>query len=165
VADPFTTPVAPFNPAATQEPSEGSGCGKPALIGCGLLLVLVVAGMVAITLEMPALLRWSFRLAEAGLTPRLPADATAAERQRLRLAFQAAGRINVGDQAALARLQLAQKKVLALSGSTGPLTRQQLRELTEALEAAAGKPPPPVPAPGALPAPPGTPRTPAAPSP
>jgi hypothetical protein len=158
VADPFTTPVAPFNPAAAQEQRETPGCRRALLIGCGLLLVLVVGGLVALTLEAPAILRWSFRLAEAGIAPRLPADTTPAERQRLHQAFVAAGRVKVGDQAGLARLQAAQRKIMSLSGSTGPLTHQQVRELTEALEAAAGKPPAPPAAPVPPPAPPGAPR-------
>jgi hypothetical protein len=156
VADPWTTPVAPFKPAAAPEARETPGCRKALLIGCGLLALLLVAGLVAITLEAPAILSWSFRLAESSITPRLPADATPAERQRLHLAFAAAGRTKVADQAGLAKVQGAQRKIMALSNSTGALTHQQVRELTEALEAAAGKPPAPL----AMPA---TPAAPAAP--
>jgi hypothetical protein len=142
VADPWTTPVAPFKPAAAEEARESPGCRKALLIGCGLLLVLAVAGFVAITLEAPAILRWSFRLAEASISPRLPADATPEERRRLHLAFEAAGRTKVADQPGLARLQRAQGKIMALSNSSAPLTHQQMRELTEALEAVARQPPP-----------------------
>jgi hypothetical protein len=142
VADPSTTPVAPFNPAATQVPREGSGCFKPLVIGCGVVLVLLVAGMVAVMLSAPALLRWSLHYAEASLASRLPADTTAAERQRLHQAFEAAGRTKVTDQPGLTRLQAAQRLIIRLSSTSGPLTHPQVRELTESLEAVAGRAPP-----------------------
>lgn len=137
MADPSTTPVSPFNPAATQVPRDGPGCSKPLLIGCGFLLLLVVVGVVVIRIEAPAIFRWTFRVAETSLTPRLPADTTPAERQRLHQAFEAAGRSIGTDQTDLANLQRVQREIMALSGSQAPLTHQQVRELTEALEAVA----------------------------
>ena len=137
MADPSTTPVSPFNPAADQVPRDGPGCSKPLLIGCGLLVLLLVAGVVVIRIEAPAIFRWTFRVAETSLTPRLPADTTPEERQRLHQAFEAAGRSIGTDQADLANLQRVQREIMALSGSQAPLTHQQVRELTEALEAVA----------------------------
>ena len=157
MADPSTTPVSPFNPAAAQVPRDGPGCSKPLLIGCGLLLLLLVVGVVVIRIEAPAIFRWTFRVAETSLTPRLPADATPAERQRLHQAFEAAGRSIGTDQTDLANLQRVQREIMALSGSQAPLTHQQVRELTEALEAVAHKRggPGPGQAPGKPAAPPG----------
>ena len=149
MADPSTTPVSPFNPAVAQVPRDGPGCSKPLLIGCGLLLLLLVVGVVVIRIEAPAIFRWTFRVAETSLTPRLPADTTPAERQRLHQAFEAAGRSIGTDQADLANLQRVQREIMALSGSQAPLTHQQVRELTEALEAVAHKRG--APAPGAAP--------------
>ena len=165
MADPSTTPVSPFNPSAVQVPRDGPGCSKPLLIGCGLVLLLLVVGVVVIRVEAPAIIRWTFRLTEASLTPRLPADATPAERQRLHQAFAAAGRAVGTEQTDLANLQRVQHQIIALSGSQAPLTHQQVRELTEALESLAHRPGTPVPAPapglpgGPLPG--GAPRRPA----
>jgi len=136
-------------------PRDGPGCSKPLLIGCGLLLLLFIVGVVVIRVEAPAIFRWTFRLAETSLTPRLPADTTPEERQRLHRAFEAAGRSIGSDQTDLANLQRVQREIMALSASQAPLTHQQVRELTEALEAVAhtrGAPTPaPAPAPGAPP--------------
>jgi hypothetical protein len=147
VADPSTTPASPFNPSAVQVPRDGPGCSKPLLIGCGLVLLLLVVGVVVIRIEAPAIIRWTFRLAETSLAPRLPADATPAERQRLHQAFEAAGRSVGSEQTDLANLQRVQREMMALSGSQAPLTHQQVRELSEALESLAHKPGLPVPAP------------------
>jgi len=153
VADPSTTPVSPFNPSAVQVPRDGPGCSKPLLIGCGLVLLLLVAGVVVIRIEAPAIIRWTFRLAESSLAPRLPADATPAERQRLHQAFEAAGRAVGTEQTDLPNLQRVQREIMALSGSQSPLTHKQVRELTEALESLARKPGAPVRAPAPAPAP------------
>jgi hypothetical protein len=157
VADPSTTPVSPFNPATVQVPRDGPGCSKPLLIGCGLLLLLLVVGVVVIRIEAPAFVRWTFRLTETSLTPRLPPDTTPAERQRLHQAFEAAGRALDSEQTDLASLQRVQREIMALSGSTAPLTHQQVRELTEALEALVHKrgAPGAAPGPGQPAAPPG----------
>jgi hypothetical protein len=165
VADPSTTPVSPFNPSAVQVPRDGPGCSKPLLIGCGAMLLLLVVGVVVVRIEAPAIIRWTFRLTEASLTPRLPADATPAERQRLHQAFVAAGRAVGTEQTDLANLQRVQHEIIALSGSQAQLTHQQVRELTEALESLAHRPgsPVPAPAPGLPGGPPprGAPRRPA----
>jgi hypothetical protein len=148
VADPSTTPVSPFNPVAAQVPRDGPGCSKPLLVGCGLLLLLLVVGVVVIRIEAPAIFRWTFRVAETSLTPRLPADTTPEERRRLHQAFEAAGRSIGTDQTDLANLQRVQREIMALSGSQAPLTHQQVRELTEALEAVVHRRGSPAPAPG-----------------
>jgi len=167
VADPSTTPVSPFNPAAVQVPRDGPGCSKPLLIGCGLLVLLLVAGVVVIRIEAPAIFRWTFRVAETSLAPRLPPDTTPAERQRLHLAFEAAGRSIGTEQVDLANVQRVQRQIMALSGSQAPLTHQQVRELTEALETMVHKraTPGPVPVPGQPAAPSGALTTALAPSP
>ncbi len=157
MADPSTTPVSPFNPAAAQVPRDGPGCSKPLLIGCGFLLLLLVVGVVVIRIEAPAIFRWTFRVAESSLTPRLPADTTPEERQRLHQAFEAAGRSIGTDQTDLANLQRVQREIMALSGSQAPLTHQQVRELTEALEAVAHKRGAPAPGAGPSPGPPAAP--------
>jgi hypothetical protein len=148
VADPSTTPVSPFNPAAVQVPRDGPGCSKPLLIGCGLLILLAGAGLLVIRFEAPAIFRWVFRMTEASMTPRLPADATPAERRRLHQAFESAGRSIGGDQTDLATLQRVQGEIMALNRSQAPLTHQEVRELTEALEALSHPPPAPPAAPG-----------------
>lgn len=157
MADPASTPASPFRPSAVEVPRDGPGCSKPLLLGCGFLLLLVVIGFVILRIEAPAMLRWMFRAAETSLAPRLPADTTPAERARLHRAFEAAGRsIGGGDQADLANLQRVQRELMTLIGSEAPLTRQQVRELTESLEALAHRSP----APAGPPAPTGAPASP-----
>lgn len=157
MADPSTTPVSPFNPAAVQVPRDGPGCSKPLLIGCGLLVLLLVAGVVIIRIEAPAIFRWGFRVAETSLTPRLPPDTTPAERRRLHQAFEAAGRSIGTEQVDLANMQRVQREIMALSGSQAPLTHQQVRELAESLETLVHKRGTPAPAPGAVPGQPAAP--------
>jgi len=155
VADPSTTPTSPFNPPVNQVPREGPGCSKPLLIGCGAVMLLFAIGFVVLLSQAPAIGRWWFHTLESTLEPRLPADLTPAERQRLHRAFAAAGRAAASGQTDLGGLQPFQRKVMALSNPQVPITHKDVRELSEALEALArGGAPPAMPGGGAAPRPP-----------
>jgi hypothetical protein len=164
VAEPSSTPVSPFNPAASQVPREGPGCSKPLLIGCGALLLLLGVGVVVFRVELPDIVRWWFRQLDATLVARLPADTTQAERQRLHAAFAAAGRAASTGQIDIGSMQRFQRKLMALTDPEVRLTHKDVQELTESLEALSrapgaaaprqpGAPAPPAPGPPAPPAP------------
>jgi hypothetical protein len=134
-------PVSPFNPPVTQVPRGGPGCGKPLLIGCGVLLLLLAAGLVTLAVEWRTVLRGYFQVLEASLAPRLPADLTAAERDRLHRAFAGAASFDAADETRLPALQRLQRKVVLLSGSQAPLSHRDVQELAENLEALHRPPP------------------------
>jgi hypothetical protein len=167
VAEPSTDPVSPFNPAAAQVPREGPGCSKPLLIGCGVVLLLLLVGVVIFRIEFPGIVRWWFHQLDATLAPRLPADATAAERQRLHRAFEAAGRAAATGQVDIGSMQRFQRKLMALADPEVRLSRKDVQELSETLEAMSrgpgAAPPSQPPAPLAAP-PPARPAAPAPPS-
>ena len=149
-----TRPPAPFGDQPV-EPRSG-GCSKPALIGCGVVFLLLgIAGLVFV-LKAKNLLVWSLEKVEQGIAENLPPDATAAERERFSAAFVAAkSRIEEGriDPAALQALQ--RELMQAVQQPKGQLTREQLLELTAALEQVGGVAPPaePMPAPEPVPGP------------
>ena len=167
MAEPSTTPASPFNPGAPQVVRDGPGCSKPALIGCfvavPLLLVVLVAGLLMV--EKPAVMRWMFRTYESAITPRLPADLSAAERARLHAAFAAAGRSSLGSQADFENLQRFQHLMLRLASSDVHITHHDVEALSSVLEALGHAPPPPGPAAPPLPAPRGAPPPAARPAP
>ena len=137
---PPVPPAAPFNPTAPAA-RPGPGCSKPALIGCGVLLVLLGIGAIAFVVKAPSIVAWMFNKLEADVVARMPPDATQKERERLRIAFDdAADSIRTGkaDQTQLQKLQ-AEMMQIAQKPPGQTLTRDEVRELTEALEALAGK--------------------------
>jgi hypothetical protein len=151
VAEPSTTPVSPFNPAA-QVARDGPGCSKPLLIGCGLVFLLLGVGVVVLIFEAHNLVGWWFHKIEATFEPRLPADLAPAERQRLHQAFEAAASAATAGQVDIGSMQPFQHKIMALADPQVRISHQDVRELTQALELLAGKPggprpPPPPPAP------------------
>jgi hypothetical protein len=161
VAEP-SKPASPFNPPITQVPRGGPGCGKPLLIGCGVLVLLFAAGLITLVVEWRAVLRGYFQVLETSLAPRLPADLTAAERDRLHRAFAGAPSFDAADETRLPALQRLQRKVVLLSGSQEPLSHRDVRELAEDLEALHR---PPQPVSPASPIPPAAPPGPSAPAP
>jgi hypothetical protein len=165
VTEPSTTPAAPFNPQAVQQvPRGGPGCSKPLITGCAIVLLLFAAGAVVFVVELPRIVHWWFETFEATIAPRLPADLSHAERDRLHRAFVAAHEAVSTGQADIANLQSFQRKLLALADPKVKLTHQDVLELTEALEKLAQKPgaAPQAPSPPASPSPP-SPASPAAP--
>jgi hypothetical protein len=137
---PPAIPATPFNPGAPSA-RPGPGCSKPALIGCGVLLVLIGIGAVIFAVKAPAIVAWMFNKLEADVVSRMPPDATPDERARLRTAFaDAVASIRTGkaDQTQLQKLQ-SEMMQIAQKPPGQTLTRDEVRELTEALEALAGK--------------------------
>lgn len=138
-------------------PSLGGGVrpGRVALIGCGTVLFLLGIAAIVFLLKADDFVGWVFGSIEETVAERLPEDLPADERARLDRAFAAAtARLEAGegDTAALRRLQ---SKLVGIvrSAEDRPLTREEVAEITAALEEIAGTAPdpnaPPVAVPGA----------------
>lgn len=150
----MTEPAAPETPAARGaepeaaepfEPGPGglTGCGKPAVIGCLVVLALVGVGLVVLVTQAPKLLRHLMGTMEAQVTAALPEDLEAAERQRLEEAFAAAGAALTegrADSTSLANLQTLADSLPA-EGET--LSREEVAEITRLLEEIAAVDPAP----------------------
>jgi hypothetical protein len=150
-------PPQPFNPAVVSR--SGKGCSKPLLIGCAAVLVLLGLGMVVFVVKMPDVMSWLFKQWEAQINTQLPADVTAAEKERLHAAFAAAIhalRTQPVDPAKLKPVQLQMTQIMEMGHSQSKLTHEALARLTAALENLGGVKPPKAPkvAPPAAAAPP-----------
>lgn len=140
-------PVAPFAPRPAAAPSR-SGCSKPLVITCGVLILLAgiaaIVGFYLLAKNVDTILVWAGR----ELVKQMPSDVTPEEKERFEQAmaeFSAAlkeGRMDPG------RVQAVQGKLMAASRKGANLTRQDVLELTEALEEAARSARPPDPLPG-----------------
>ncbi len=134
---PFTTPT-PFEPAPIR---PRGGCGKPALIGCGVLLLLFGIGMILLVAKMPALLSYFFERMEQQVVAQAAPDVTAEDKRRLHEAFAAAREAMVRGKADTTRSQELNGKLMEISRRS-PIPREAILELTEVLEAVAGRKPP-----------------------
>ena len=129
-------PASPFSPGRGAAPS---GCGRIALIGCGLSTLLLGIAAVVFLFKADDLLAWTLRKMETQIAAQLPAELTEEERGRFHGAFTGArGAIERGeiDPAALQRLQVK----LAAAGSRTreePSSREEILDLIAALEAVA----------------------------
>ncbi len=81
-----TPPPKPFSaePAATP-----GGCGKPLLIGCGVLAILLGIAAVFFVVKAKSLLAYALDKLQAEVVSHLPEDVGDAERRRLEAAFDA----------------------------------------------------------------------------
>lgn len=124
---------APFRPERVSSPVP-PGCGKPIAIGCGLLLLLLVAGIAVVMSKRFALLRWTIEAMRPEVERRLPADATAEDKKRLAAAFSAAAARAGSGELDLGALQRLQGQFAGLA-RTDKLSREQLLEFIAHLEA------------------------------
>ena len=126
-ADP---PAEPFEPG----PAELSGCGKPAVIGCLVMLVVLAAGLILLVGQSPKLMRFLMRTMEEQVMAALPEDFEEAERQRLTAAFDGAvaaleeGRFDTTSMSNLQRLSALMPK------KDQTLGREQVAEIVQLLE-------------------------------
>ena len=128
----------PFAPAP--RPLKGPGCGRGALIGCGVLLVIFGIGAVTLALNANRMLVWVFQRLETQVTAKLPADVTPAERARFSAAFADLYRAIGEGEIDPAAVQPLQRELFAVSTQIeSGLTREQVLRLTEAAERAAGR--------------------------
>lgn len=142
----MTEPQAPLPPlpepfAPAPRPLRAPGCGRGALIGCGVLLLLFGIGAVVLALNANQMLVWWFHRVEAMVVEKMPADATPAERARFSAAFAGLYRTIEEGKVDPAAVQPLQRELFTLSTEIDRgLTREQVLRLTEAAEHAAGAP-------------------------
>lgn len=159
VPGPVPPSPAPFNPTAPQ-PGGRRGCSKPMVVGCLVVLlgggIAALGGLYYVATHLSTILHHSFAKMEEELAAIMPADVTAAERERLHAAFQSAGAAMAHpDKLDPARLNRVQTELFSVSRKGKSLTRADVLELTEALEGLQpAAPPAPPPAPSSAPAPP-----------
>ena len=140
MTEPRPLPTLPKPFAAAPRPLRtGPGCGRGVWIGCGGLLVVLLVAMVALTFRADEMMVWLLTRLEEKVAAKLPADLEPAERERFTASFaelnDAVERGEVDPQA----LQELQRTLFTLSGDVERgLTRQQVLELTGAVERAAG---------------------------
>lgn len=139
-------PVSPFDPRPPQAPAQGrSGCGKPLVIGCVVLFVLAaiaaIGGFYFLARNANTVLEWSFRQMETGILAQLPADITPEERARLQQAFADVTAALKANRVDPTRLQQVQFKLIEIGRKGRDVTRQDILDLTQALEEVAGTAP------------------------
>jgi len=129
----------PFAPAP--RPLRAPGCGRGALIGCAVLLVVFGIGAVALAMNANRMLAWVFHRLEAQVTEKMPADVTPAERARFSAAFADLYRALEDGKVEPAAVQPLQRELFTISTEVDRgLSREQVLRLTEAAERAAGHP-------------------------
>jgi len=137
----------------------GGGCGRPLLIGCGVVAVLLgVAGIIFVA-KAKDLLAWTMKQLQTEVVAALPADVTADERARLDRGFDAAmQKIRDGqvEPPALFALQRQLSHAAEVSQQR-KLTRDDVLDLLSALERVGGLLEPSGEAPAEPEAPPATP--------
>jgi hypothetical protein len=127
-------------PFAEEPPSgDAGGCGKWALVGCGVILVLLGLASILLVTKADDLLLWTLQRFEEVVHRQLPEDLPAGERKRLDDAFQAfyqavrEGHIEVGA------LEEVQRRLYRVAQHPErKMTREEVWGLAKALEAAAG---------------------------
>ena len=138
----------PFG-AAPAEPRVG-GCGKPALIGCGIVFLLLGVGGITLVLNAKSLLAWFLSQAKPTILANAGADVTADDRARFERAFEAAlAKVRQGkiDPVGLQAVQGQLSKVLEKPG----VSHETFLALTEAFEKLGGVVAPQAVPPGAAP--------------
>ncbi len=137
-------PAAPFDPAARP---KSSGCPKPLIIGC-LVVILVggvalLGGFFFLMKNASGVIQWSMRQMENGVMAQLPPTVTPEEKQRLRQAFSDVSQGLKDGRIKPEEFQPLQFKMMEIARKGNNLTRQDVLELTRALEEVAHKGPPP----------------------
>lgn len=131
-------PSRPF----TGEPKRvaGGGCGRPLLVGCGVLVVLLGVAAIVFVAKAKDLLAWTMRELQQQVVVALPDDVTAEERARLDSGFEASlERIYAGEVEPPALYALQRQLMNAAEKSQAKtLTRDDALDLLSALERVGG---------------------------
>ncbi|HEV8577879.1 MAG TPA: hypothetical protein VGX68_02255 [Thermoanaerobaculia bacterium] len=137
--EPPPPPAAPFDPSARP---KSSGCPKPLIIGCLIIFLLggvaLLGAFYYMTKNASRVLQWSMQQMETGVMAQLPKDVTPEEKERLRQAFADVRQGLQDGRIPPEKLQPAQFKMMEIARKGSSLTRQDVLELTRALEEVAG---------------------------
>ena len=137
MSEPLPPLPEPFAPSP--RPLQRPGCGRGALVGCGVVIALLGVGAVVLALNAERMLVWVLQRLEAQVEAKLPADLTAAERTRFQTAFTDLYRAVEDGKVDPVAVQALQRELFALSTEVDRgLGREQVLRLTEAVEKAAG---------------------------
>jgi hypothetical protein len=149
MTDPRPLPPLPQPFAAAPRPLRSrEGCGRGALVGCGVLVALFGIGAVALSFRAGDVGVWLFRQVEERVAAGLPADLTPAERERFAAAFDDLYRALEQQRLEPDTMRELQRELMEVAADVDRgLTREQVLELTEAVERAAGDAPPDGPVP------------------
>lgn len=138
-------PPSPFNPQGASQPGipgrppGRSGCSKPLLVGCGIVLLLLGAGLLLMIFNAPKIVQWSFTMMEQDVMRRLGSDVTPEDRARLAAGFEDARHAMEKGQMDLNKVQAFQNKIMEVAPADRKLSRKDVHELTLVLEDLAGK--------------------------
>lgn len=136
---PPSTPASPFNPGKPISPGGGSSGKRPLLIGCGALLLLLGIAAVVLVAKRAEFVGWMFQKLEAQILAKLPEDVTPEERQRLDQAFDAAATAIGSGAVDPSKADQLNSVLMELAQGGRQITREDVLELTRALEEVAGK--------------------------
>lgn len=159
---------APFTPTSPPV-AAGRGCARPALIGCGVVVVLLGVAALVFLIRVRDILAWTFHQMEDAVVAKLPTDTPQADRERLRDAFAAGARQAAKGELDASALQAVQVELVAFTGKPeGQVTHADVQRMIEVLEKfsglapepAKGTPPTPESPPGASPPPAASPPSP-----
>lgn len=130
---PFDSSGGPTTPGSGR--SGGPGIRKPLLIGCGVLLLLVLAAFALFVAYQDSIAAWVFEAMHAELEPRLPEDLPDDVRARYQDAFEvavAAAREGSYQPQDLQRVQREFSRAVQEGGAR--LSVEEVERLTAALE-------------------------------
>jgi len=128
-----------FDSRPTVPSGKGTGCSRPLVVGCGVLLVLLGVAAVLFVLYAGQIAAWAYGKAQTQIVNRLPEELSDEEEQRLVRAFEEFRQAVENGTVDPDGLTEVQAQVLALLQSQEEPTVEDIRELTEALEAAAAR--------------------------
>ena len=136
MSDPHAPAPSPFDDPSPTAPGgrRGRGAGKPLLIGCGVILVLLAIAFGTLIAFQDSIAAWIFEALEAQLEPRLPEDLPDDVRARYEAAFdRAIAAAKEGDYEPQ-DLQRVQQELGRLMGHERDLTQEDVERLTAILE-------------------------------
>ncbi len=128
-------------PGPTPPPAARRGCLKNALIGCGAVALLVLIGMIGSIIYMRRNPQAMTDLMMRQIESNYASDVTEQEKTDLRAAYAEFRRALVNGSASRRWLQDMRTTLLS-GGPSTPVTREQVRTLTETFRAGAGNPSP-----------------------
>lgn len=128
-----------FDSRPTVPSGKGTGCSRPLVGGCGVLLVLLGVAAVLFVVYAGPIAAWAYGKAQAQIVSHLPEELSDEDEQRLVRAFEEFRQVVEDGTVDPDGLAAVQAKVLALLQSQEEPTVEDIRELTEALEAAVAR--------------------------